>query len=61
MPFLQLKALRNHIETTSKAIAAETVQIEEERYKHLIKIGNLLHPSVPISDDEVPPIDDDAS
>ena len=28
-------------------------ECEVERYKHLVMIGNVLHPSVPISDDEV--------
>ena len=61
MFLFQLKALRNHIDTTSKTIIAEAAQIEEERYKHLTTIGNLLHPSVPISNNEVLPMDDDAS
>lgn len=32
---------------------SERVKLEEERFQYLREIGNLLHPSVPISNDEV--------
>ena len=32
---------------------AERIKLEAERFENLREIGNLLHPSVPISNDEV--------
>lgn len=32
---------------------SERVKLEAERFEYLREIGNLLHPSVPISNDEV--------
>lgn len=32
---------------------SERMKLEAERFEYLREIGNLLHPSVPISDDEV--------
>lgn len=32
---------------------SERIKLEAERFEYLREIGNLLHPSVPISDDEV--------
>lgn len=32
---------------------SERIKLEAERFEYLREIGNLLHPSVPISNDEV--------
>ena len=49
----QIKKIQSLIEESSDRNKAEMKECEVERYKHLVMIGNILHPSVPISDDEV--------
>ena len=49
----QIKKIQSLIEESSDRNKAEMKECEVERYKHLVMIGNVLHPSVPISDDEV--------
>ena len=49
----QIKKIQSLIEEASDKNKVEMKECEEERYKHLAMIGNILHPSVPISDDEV--------
>ena len=49
----QIKKIQSLIEESSDRNKAVMKECEVERYKHLVMIGNILHPSVPISDDEV--------
>ena len=49
----QIKKIQSLIEEASDKTKAEIKECEVERYKHLVMIGNVLHPSVPISNDEV--------
>ena len=49
----QIKKVQSLIEEAANKTKIEIKECEEERYKHLVMIGNLLHPSVPISNDEV--------
>ena len=49
----QIKKIQSLIEESSDKNKAEMKECEVERYTHLVMIGNVLHPSVPISDDEV--------
>ena len=49
----QIKKIQSLIEEASEKTKAEIKECEVERYKHLVMIGNVLHPSVPISNDEV--------
>ena len=49
----QIKKIQSLIEEASDKNKVEMKECEVERYKHLVMIGNILHPSVPISDDEV--------
>ena len=41
------------VETANEKCNEERKQIEAVRTENLVMIGNLLHPSVPISNDEV--------
>ena len=50
----QIKKIQSLIEEASEKNKMEIKECEVERYKHLVMIGNVLHPSVPISNDEVP-------
>lgn len=49
----QIKKLRLLIDEAILKCDAQRVKLEEERFENLREIGNLLHPSVPISNDEV--------
>ena len=49
----QIKKVQSLIEEAANKTKIEIKECEEERYKHLVMIGNILHPSVPISNDEV--------
>ena len=49
----QIKKVQSLIEEAANKTKIEIKECEEERYKHLVMIGNVLHPSVPISNDEV--------
>ena len=49
----QIKKLRLLIDEAILKCDAERVKLEAERFENLREIGNLLHPSVPISNDEV--------
>ena len=49
----QIKKVQSLIEEAANKTKTEIKECEEERYKHLVMIGNVLHPSVPISNDEV--------
>ena len=49
----QIKKINSLIEECSEKNKMEMKECEVERYKHLVMIGNVLHPSVPISNDEV--------
>ncbi len=49
----QIKKVQSLIEEAATKTKAEIKECEEERYKHLVMIGNVLHPSVPISNNEV--------
>ena len=49
----QMKRVQVLIGEASERAKQEMKETEEERHKHLVMIGNVLHPSVPISNDEV--------
>ena len=49
----QIKKVQALIEEANDRCTAEMKECEAVRHFHLIQIGNLLHPRVPISDDEV--------
>lgn len=49
----QIKKVRLLIDEAILECDAERVRLEAERFESLREIGNLLHPSVPISNDEV--------
>ena len=53
MTVTQIKKVQSLIEEAANKTKIEIKECEEERYKHLVMIGNVLHPSVPISNDEV--------
>ncbi|XP_003962930.1 serine--tRNA ligase, cytoplasmic [Takifugu rubripes] len=48
----QIKKVRLLVDEAIGKTDSERVTLEEERFEHLREIGNLLHPSVPISNDE---------
>lgn len=49
----QIKKVRLLIDEAILKCDAERIRLEAERFESLREIGNLLHPSVPISNDEV--------
>lgn len=49
----QIKKLRLLIDEAILNCDTQRIKLEEERFENLREIGNLLHPSVPISNDEV--------
>lgn len=49
----QIKKLQKLVEEAMERNNVERKQLEDLRSFHLNQVGNLLHPSVPISDDEV--------
>uniref|UniRef100_A0A8C7M3G3 Serine--tRNA ligase, cytoplasmic n=1 Tax=Oncorhynchus mykiss TaxID=8022 RepID=A0A8C7M3G3_ONCMY len=48
----QIKKVRLLVDEAVQKSDGERVKLEEERFQYLREIGNLLHPSVPISNDE---------
>ena len=49
----QIKKVRLLVDEAVEKCDAERAQLEAVRFEYLREIGNLLHPSVPISNDEV--------
>lgn len=49
----QIKKVRLLVDEAIGKSDSERLTLEEERFEYLREIGNLLHPSVPISNDEV--------
>lgn len=49
----QIKKVRLLIDEAIQKCDGERLKLEAERFESLREIGNLLHPSVPISNDEV--------
>lgn len=49
----QIKNAKIMIDVKQKETEKEMVRLEQLRHESLVKIGNLLHPSVPVSNDEV--------
>ena len=49
----QIKNVQSLIAEANEKCVAEMKERETERHFHLVQIGNILHPSVPISNDEV--------
>ena len=50
---LQIKKLQTLIEEYNQKCTARIKECEAERHLYLTQIGNILHPSVPISNNEV--------
>ena len=50
---VQIKKIQLLIESENERAQIEMKSLEEERTKNLVMIGNLVHDSVPISNDEV--------
>lgn len=48
----QIKKVQSLIAEANEKCVTEMKECETERHLHLVQIGNILHPSVPISDDE---------
>lgn len=49
----QIKKVRVLVDEAVEKTDSERIRLEAERFEYLREIGNLLHPSVPISNDEV--------
>lgn len=49
----QIKKIRLLVDEAVQKGDCERQRLEAERFEYLREIGNLLHPSVPISNDEV--------
>ena len=49
----QIKKVQSLIGEASERAKLEMKETGDVRHKHLVMIGNTLHPSVPISNDEV--------
>lgn len=49
----QIKKVRLLVDEAMEKTDRERARLETERFDQLREIGNLLHPSVPISNDEV--------
>lgn len=49
----QIKKVRLLVDEAVEKTDSERLKLEAERFEYLREIGNLLHPSVPISNDEV--------
>ncbi len=52
---VQIKHVQRLIEEKNEKAKEEVKVCDEERHRHLVMIGNILHPSVPVSNDEVKP------
>ena len=50
---LQIKQVQKLIEERNEKAKEEIKVCEEERHRYLVLIGNIVHPSVPVSNDEV--------
>uniref|UniRef100_A0A672I2R6 serine--tRNA ligase n=1 Tax=Salarias fasciatus TaxID=181472 RepID=A0A672I2R6_SALFA len=48
----QIKKVRLLVDEAAEKTDSERIRLEAERFEYLREIGNLLHPSVPISNDE---------
>lgn len=48
-----IKKVQSFVEEANKKCVTEMKECETRRHAHLTQIGNILHPSVPISDNEV--------
>ena len=53
MTVKQIKKVVSLVEAANEKCNEERKQVEAVRTENLIMIGNLVHPSVPISNDEV--------
>lgn len=49
----QIKKVRLLVDEAVQKTDSDRLKLEAERFEYLREIGNLLHPSVPISNDEV--------
>lgn len=49
----QIKKVRQLVDEATEKTDSERVKLEAERFEYQRDIGNLLHESVPISNDEV--------
>lgn len=49
----QIKKVRLLVDEAIEKTDVDRIKLETERFENLREIGNLLHPSVPISNDEV--------
>ena len=49
----QIKKVQQLIEEANDKNATERKELETVRSQHLVMIGNILHPSVPVSNNEV--------
>ncbi len=49
----QIKKVRLLVDEAVQKTDSDRLKLEAERFVYLREIGNLLHPSVPISNDEV--------
>lgn len=49
----QIKKVRFLVDEAMVKTDSDRIKLEAERFEYLREIGNLLHPSVPISNDEV--------
>lgn len=49
----QIKKVQTMIGEASERAKMKMKDTEEERHKHLVMIGNVLHASVPVSNNEV--------
>lgn len=49
----QIKKVRMLVDEAIQKTDNERLSLEMQRFEYLREIGNLLHPSVPISNDEV--------
>ncbi|KAI1733297.1 tRNA synthetase class II core domain (G, h, p, S and t) domain-containing protein [Ditylenchus destructor] len=52
LSIVQLKALKIEIDTRIADAASETLQLETKRHEYITLIGNIVHESVPVSDNE---------
>lgn len=53
----QIKKVRLLVDEAVQKSDIDRLKFENERFEYLREIGNILHPSVPISNDEVGDMD----
>lgn len=53
----QIKKVRLLVDEAVQKSDTDRLKFESERFEYLREIGNILHPSVPISNDEVGVVD----